>query len=85
MLTLLSSAAATMRHMTEKARIKIAGVVTALFLAAISLAGIATHTDARPAAAPAPAATVQQAPAAGGTLVAAEHHDGGDGEGEGHD
>lgn len=70
--------------MTDKARIKIVAVVTALFLAAVSLAGIATRTETQQAAAtPAPAAAVQQAAAAGTTPVAAEHEGGEDREDEG--
>lgn len=65
--------------MTDKARIKIAAVVTALFLAAVSLAGIATRADTPQAAAtPVPAAALQQVPAAGTTIAAADHEDGED-------
>ncbi|HJV95574.1 MAG TPA: hypothetical protein VJ608_06030 [Albitalea sp.] len=51
--------------MTDKTRIKIAAIVTALFLAGISTAGLALH-NAEPttAATPAPAAAVIPQPAA---------------------
>jgi len=63
--------------MNDKARIKIAAVVTALFLSAVSLVGLATHTHTPQAiATPAPAAIVQQTPTAPATLVAPEHEDG---------
>lgn len=48
--------------MTDNARIKIAAVVTALFLAAVSLAGIATRADAPKAASAAPVAAAAQQP-----------------------
>jgi hypothetical protein len=50
--------------MTDKARIKIAAVVTALFLGAISLAGIATRADAPKAVSAAPVTAVSPRPAA---------------------
>ena len=46
--------------MTDKARIKIAALVTALFLAGASSVGIATHQHSSGALPPAPAAVVQQ-------------------------
>lgn len=50
--------------MTDKARIKIAAFVTALFLAGASTVGIATHQHSGGALSPAPAAVVQQPAAA---------------------
>jgi hypothetical protein len=50
--------------MTDRARIEIAGLVTALFLAVVSVAGIATHADAPKAAPAAPVATAVQTAAA---------------------
>jgi hypothetical protein len=67
--------------MTDKARIKIAAAVTALFLAAVSLAGIATRVDVpKPAsAAPAPV-LVQQPTTAPPASPAAEYGDREEGE-----
>jgi hypothetical protein len=48
--------------MADKTRIRLAAAVTALFLAAISALGIATHRQAPPALTP--AAVVAQPPAA---------------------
>jgi hypothetical protein len=45
--------------MTDKARIKIAALVTALFLAGASAVGLATHQHTPGALPPAPAAVVQ--------------------------
>ncbi|HSD78018.1 MAG TPA: hypothetical protein VLA98_11450 [Solirubrobacteraceae bacterium] len=48
--------------MTDKARIRIAGIVTVLFLAGVSTAGLATHSRKAPrAVGSAPAAVVQPA------------------------
>jgi hypothetical protein len=52
--------------MSSAARIKIAGLATALFIGALSAAGIAVRADHRQqTAAAAPAATVSPAPNAG--------------------
>ena len=49
--------------MSDKLRIRIAATVTAVFLAGISAAGLATHTGAREQlAGPAPAAAVRRLP-----------------------
>jgi hypothetical protein len=67
--------------MTDKARIKIAAVVTALFLAAVSLAGIATRTDAPKAvSATSVPAAVQRATTAAPASPAGEYEDGEEGE-----
>jgi hypothetical protein len=66
--------------MTDKARLKIAAVVTALFLAAVSLAGIATRTDAPKAASAAPAAAAVQQPTVAPASPAGEYEDGEEGE-----
>ena len=64
--------------MTDKARIKIATIVTALFLAGISTAGVALHKHApTTSGATAPAAALQQ-PAAvpAPQLSGGEEHEG---------
>jgi hypothetical protein len=64
--------------MTDKARIKIAVIVTALFLAGISTVGLATHQQA-PAGAGAPAAaTVRQPTAAPAVQLTGNAHQGGE-------
>ena len=63
--------------MTDKARIRIAALVTALFLAAVSIAGVATRSR-EPSAATAspPAAAVQQStPTSAVTQAASYEHE----------
>jgi hypothetical protein len=61
--------------MTDKARIKIAALVTALFLAGISTAGVALHKHAPvTAGAATPATSVQQA-ATGPQLSGDDEHE----------
>jgi hypothetical protein len=57
--------------MTDKARIKIAALVTALFVAGASTVGIATHQHSPGALPPAPVAVVQPAVAAPPPLATA--------------
>ncbi len=66
--------------MTDKTRIKIAAVVTALFLAAVSLAGIATRTDAPKAVSAASAPAGVQQPTTAPAPPAGEYEDGDGGE-----
>lgn len=51
-LTAVSPAAPKLCRMSDKARIKIAATVTAMFLAAISAAGVIAHGNSLPAATP---------------------------------
>ena len=63
--------------MTDKARIKIATFVTALFLAGISTAGVALHKHApATAGATAPAAALQRAAVPAPQLSGGEEHEG---------
>ena len=63
--------------MTDKARIKIAATVTALFLGSVSLAGIATHTETpKAASAAAVAAAVQPAAAPAAAQPVGGHEEG---------
>ena len=61
--------------MTDKARIKIATIVTALFLAGISTAGLTLHKHA-PAPATTPATAVQQPAVPAPQLSGDEEHEG---------
>ena len=61
--------------MTDKARIKIAAGVTALFLAGISIAGVATHHPATQPSGVAPASVVtKQRPSTPALVVASDDH-----------
>jgi hypothetical protein len=64
--------------MTDKARIKIAATVTALFLAAVSVAGIATHTATPKAASTAAVAAAVQPAAAPAVAQPAQAHEEGE-------
>jgi hypothetical protein len=64
--------------MTDKARIKIAALVTALALAGASAVGIATHQHAAGALPPAPAAAVQQRAVAPASQLSRPAEEGGD-------
>jgi hypothetical protein len=61
--------------MTDKARIRIAAAVTALFLAGISAAGLAAHDHRPQSAAPATAASIAT-PSANATSAARGDDDG---------
>lgn len=68
--------------MTDRARIRIAATVTALFLAAISAVGLATHRDTP---APAPTATAVKQSTLAPTAPPASGEEHGDEAGEEHE
>jgi hypothetical protein len=62
--------------MNDRIRTRIAAGVTALFLAGVSIAGVATHRPASQPSGIAPAAVVtQQRPAAPSLVVASDDHE----------
>jgi hypothetical protein len=62
--------------MTDKARIKVAAAVTALFLAAISAAGVAMHSAPPQAATTPSVATQAQASTANVLAARGDHYEG---------